>query len=537
MSEIYTKIYSIPSPMYSDGMPMLITSGELLNNLETGKTVFKIEFINLSEKNVVGCDICAEIDDTIKIDYSFAGISVKCHEKFSAEKTVQKKLDSVKDVKFKINKIDYDDGTSLNGSRRKYYPLPKQTELSEIFDFDILQEYKQKNGNIFSKYKAEIYKQFWICSCGVINPLSEKKCSICSADLDRLVNYDLDALYSSSNSKKIEIEEKIQLELEENNRISDQMVINDEISSQKRNKTIMIIAAVIAFLLVAATLIISLVLPNYKYKKALKMLDEGQYDSAYAILSEMDKYGVVLDNKYDRAEEYEKNGDYESAYELYNGLNYKDSRAKASNCFYLMKKDIFENDVVGDLVYFGKYDQDNISANSDEPLEWTVIAKEDNRMLLVTSSIIECSQYHNMQADTVWNGCSLRSWLNREFFNNTFSDDEASFIITSDCVNAANPKFGTGTSDNTADRIFLLSIDEALQYFSANGNRAAKGTDYAFYKGLSIGADGFSEWLLRSSGQTLSSTAYIDGHGVVNYVGCDVSAQGFGVRPAMWIAY
>ena len=103
-------------------------------------------------------------------------------------------------------------------------------------------------------------------------------------------------------------------------------------------------------------------------------------------------------------------------------------------------------------------------------------------------------------------------WLNNNYYNSTFSDEEKSLIV-----------------DKGYGKVFLLSTDEATNYFKSDDARIAK------YKGSSC------FWWLRSPGSvvkgvygTIYTAAYVGTSGYVYGPGNDVSPN-LGVRPALWL--
>ena len=83
--------------------------------------------------------------------------------------------------------------------------------------------------------------------------------------------------------------------------------------------------------------------------------------------------------------------------------------------------------------------------------------------------------------------------------------------------NPNNPEYGTPGGNNTKDRVFLLSIDEADRFFKNNNDRA-------------IGAS----WWLRSPGCPSYYAAYVSEDGSVQTFGNDPQFI-YAVRPAIKI--
>ena len=68
----------------------------------------------------------------------------------------------------------------------------------------------------------------------------------------------------------------------------------------------------------------------------------------------------------------------------------------------------------GSVVEFGKYyDQNNVSK---EPLKWLVTAVSDGRAQLISEKAVDCRKYHESYTGVTWKECSLRRWLNDDFF-------------------------------------------------------------------------------------------------------------------------
>lgn len=201
---------------------------------------------------------------------------------------------------------------------------------------------------------------------------------------------------------------------------------------------------------------------------------------------------------------------------------------------------------IGDIYTFGSYEQDNDTSNGKEPIEWIVLDKKDDSMLLISKYALDRQPYY-FNNDTkksvesiTWETCTLRTWLNNEFFNRAFSSEEQSSIKASTLSANKNPQYDTPPGNDTVDKIFLLSIDESNNYFDSDEKRQCEGTNYcsalvADKTGMKTRSDNKHHWWLRSPGgfSTAASTVQPDGtiwnYGYVYYF---TSAT---VRPAMWI--
>lgn len=210
----------------------------------------------------------------------------------------------------------------------------------------------------------------------------------------------------------------------------------------------------------------------------------------------------------------------------------------------------WKNSVVDnfDTVIFGSYPQSDASGNAKEPIEWIVLERDENKALLLSKYILDCKCYENSVYKKTWGTCTLRVWLNNQFYGNAFSSDEQNKIVTTNVIN--NDEYGTNGGDNTNDKIFCLSIDEVIKYFnqsnmdSENKRVATKGTNYAKkvdnggFNLYAVGSGRYDEnsyfWLRSPAGlRVVLRKCMIVGYLVEGGEGI----HDVGVRPALWVSY
>lgn len=191
---------------------------------------------------------------------------------------------------------------------------------------------------------------------------------------------------------------------------------------------------------------------------------------------------------------------------------------------------------VGSYVFFGEYEQDNDASTGKEAIEWLVLDKQKDRMLVISRYGLDCQPYNTEDAPVTWETCSLRGWLNGEFFETAFISEEKNVIHPSVVVSDANPKYASSAGNDTMDRVFLLSIYEADRYFADATSRTCFGTPYCFAQGAYKDDDyGTCWWWLRSPGFVSSKAANAGTNGYIQYLGSSVVNKHSAVRPALWI--
>ena len=274
-----------------------------------------------------------------------------------------------------------------------------------------------------------------------------------------------------------------------------------------------------------------------KYDRAMKLIDTGNYDAGYALLKEIGRNDAITSNKYDRAVDLMESGNYTEAISMFRSLNgYKDSIDKVTKCLILKQKAELANVKVGSTIKFGFYEQDNKTSNGKEEIEWQVLAKEGTKILVISKYALDCQRYNSTATNTTWKTCTLRTWLNKTFYNEAFGTDHQKMIVRSTVSADTNPQYSTNPGNATNDKVFLLSIREAEKYFSTNNARQCKPTNYAVAKGAYVNsAYGNCWWWLRSPGCNQYGASGVYHGGSVNCSGNRVYVGDGAVRPALWI--
>ena len=198
-------------------------------------------------------------------------------------------------------------------------------------------------------------------------------------------------------------------------------------------------------------------------------------------------------------------------------------------------------------------------------IEWRILDVQGDMLLLISEKILKRRSYNTKYVDITWEQCTLRKYLNGEFYNELGVAKSA--IAVTHNSNPDNPWYGTSGGNSTTDKVFLLSLDEVVQYFGDSGYLKNKTrTRWSGLGGNYISSDGDfvhdqynkarkandgsnedSDWWLRSPGRSRNQAAYIGSFGDI-HVGCyfdrgrvnlcdggTCSRGAGGVRPALWL--
>ncbi len=195
----------------------------------------------------------------------------------------------------------------------------------------------------------------------------------------------------------------------------------------------------------------------------------------------------------------------------------------------------YENEVeglmkaqVGDVVTFGRFDQDPMHLGT-ERVEWIVLQQEGDTHMLITKQGIAGSVYHSKHKEVNWKDSDLCTFLNDTLYGEIFSKYEEMIV--------EHPMSG--------DRLSLLSKAEAETLFADDTSRQLSITDVAKSKGTNVNSaskanrwdmKGYrsSWWWLR--GEQMSKTApIVTEDGIVLTDEKYVNKPNGAVRPVVWV--
>lgn len=147
------------------------------------------------------------------------------------------------------------------------------------------------------------------------------------------------------------------------------------------------------------------------------------------------------------------------------------------------------------VITFGKFEQDGDEKNGKEDINWIILDDNGSERLLISKEVLYAMPFddkvdldvNNFNQD--WEKSSLRKWLNEDFFDVAFNDEEKSYVVNSFVNN--KQAFGINNSNepsamgaDTYDKVYILSKDEIRKYLgfeneSKSDMYLAKPSNYA----------------------------------------------------------
>ncbi|MCR5801478.1 MAG: sigma-70 family RNA polymerase sigma factor [Lachnospiraceae bacterium] len=189
-------------------------------------------------------------------------------------------------------------------------------------------------------------------------------------------------------------------------------------------------------------------------------------------------------------------------------------------------KEVIKNAQVGDIIEIGSFEQDGDETNGAEPIEWLVIGTEGGKKLLFSKYILMNYKmdFSSGYMDYTWENFSVRTYLNEEFYESAFTDEEREVIAETEhkttlygsdynspeVADKETPedKYGEPLITGeivTTDRIFIPDYHEELtKYLKGEGDSNWSHGEYLLAKhtdacdGSSKGFSKYKAWHLTS---------------------------------------
>ena len=262
--------------------------------------------------------------------------------------------------------------------------------------------------------------------------------------------------------------------------------------------------------------------PNDKYNKAVELMEDGNYADAILMFEKVEKR--------------------------------KDSKEKIKECYIAIYGETAGTLIAelkpGDIFTFGKYEQDNNLENGPEDIDWIVIGKDGSRILIISKSVLANKPFDEGYSN--WADSQIRAWLNEDFYNAAFSEDEKTSIALAEIFEQEGTKQRTSGGDQvtvknatTRDKVFLLSLTEwqerkkSINWDCVPTAAAKDRYNDSLYGNMDLDRDGYCDWWLRS--QTAENLFYYnvgDGQAIEDY-DCEsyFSTRNplRGIRPVIWV--
>lgn len=230
-------------------------------------------------------------------------------------------------------------------------------------------------------------------------------------------------------------------------------------------------------------------------------------------------FGIIFID-YQLAKTFYNTGNYEYAKEYFVYLdNYKDSSELAKKCKLIEIK----NAEFMDRVQLGNWVKGNAVYDGRDADEWYVIAKENNKVLLLSVDATASSDGLNIKGG--WKNSSIRSFLNGERYENSFAEYIKERIVSTNLPNS---------SGATTDKLFLMSSEEFEKYLPFINDRRETIPSYSNDAIYLRNYSNNKHTIMLNTGE-FKTIEYAEGEERKSTSGFNFGKRPYRYKPAMWI--
>ena len=350
MAERYTRLYTLPENLYTEGAPLVIAAGALLKDNQTGKVLAQLKYRSICSRPIRAIKVLITGYDMAKTEvcreeHQYLDLEMGRDDYWGAKEAVYLPDRSVRSYSAEVLAVYYADGGSYVSDSRNWEPLQEQAGLdTKLWDKELAKQYRIDT-TPKSAFVPMRQKDLWLCACGEINRGGEH-CHVCGQELDMLIaKLDVDTLRKEKT-------ERLRREAEHASAVD---AVRDE--HAKKAKKIALIAAPIAVIAAAAIVFSVISSRNARaYDDALALLEAGRYNEADVAFTKLGNYkdsaekaaeaaGKGQENTaYAKACKLLDNKSYDEAHDAFIALgDYEDSAEKASKAMYQNAGELLEN--------------------------------------------------------------------------------------------------------------------------------------------------------------------------------------------------
>ncbi len=349
MAERYSKLYSLPGPLYAAGAPVIIAAGALLKDSQTGSVLCQLKFRNISSRSVSALKVrvhCYDMSEELvcRAEHQYLDLKVAPEQSFGSKEAIPLPDSSVRSYSVQVISVHFADGERWAADGEEWEPLPEQEQLRDrIFDRELLRQYRMESSSK-SELVPLIHKDIWLCSCGAIC-LPGEPCPKCHQDYEHLMELlDVELLLERKNTRLLE---------------ESKAAAKRESSRAHSLKVVKIVLLILIPVLLAAGAVFFFYSRSQQraadYELAKLLYQSGQYTEAAVAYDALGDYAdapqrageirAILSemNSYDKAKKFLENGRYDDAREAFLAMgDYEDAAELAKEANYLKAMSLIE---------------------------------------------------------------------------------------------------------------------------------------------------------------------------------------------------
>lgn len=376
MAERYKQLIKTGT-QYQTDCPILLAASALLLDTQTQHVFAQLKLESTISKSMSA--VCVELEcfdpaGSVTLcceEYWFRDLEVKFSDQIGQKTAIAISQDAVRSFTVHIKTIVFSNGDSWDAADPKQIMqiVPGKEPLNSILVTELAEQYIRECKKLIGRNPANTPRHhdgLVFCACGATYHNSEKTCPKCGIELEEF-EHRINKAYLEEQTTKYretqriaaekEIEQKrIQAEKEkENQRIAAIREAENKKLLKKRLAVALPFLAVISLLLI----VIFVVIPSNKYKQAVALFEEEQFDAAAIIFESLSGFSDSSEQAhlarngslYAKAETYLSQGQYDEAISIFESLaDYSDSSKQANLAKYTKAETLLYNREYDDAI-------------------------------------------------------------------------------------------------------------------------------------------------------------------------------------------
>ena len=194
MNERYNPLFSLPENIYSDNSPVIISSGGLMMDNNTGTIFVYLNLKNIGKlpiaraKVEITCYDVARRTTAAPFVFEYFNVSAERGQVFGSQTAINILNPTVRSVYVKVIEVGFADNTLWKYDGAPWTMLPKQAPIEGLITEGDAQDGFKSLFGPEAKFQPCRYKELWLCTCGEVNRSDEARCVRCNYPIDALLS-------------------------------------------------------------------------------------------------------------------------------------------------------------------------------------------------------------------------------------------------------------------------------------------------------------------------------------------------------------
>ena len=271
MSERYSKLFSMPENLYTEGSPVIIAAGALLKDNQTGRIIAQLKLCNISSKTIKAATVSIFPLNTMgkplgeAIRYEYLDLNSTRDTDFGSKSAIPMPDITTRSFSAAVVEVIFTDNSVWNVNDATWEALKKPEALTPRLDNEMVKQFRIEYGSGAKNFFLE-QKDLWHCVCGAVNGQGEKECHSCQKPIYDLKELDLDALKERKEKRLFEDR--------------GQAKKTKAVKQENIRKKVKIAASVVSSLILFVILVNTIIIPSREYRDAEKLSNGGKIAKA-----------------------------------------------------------------------------------------------------------------------------------------------------------------------------------------------------------------------------------------------------------------